>query len=354
MDKNINPANLPDAPGCYIFRDSAGDCLYVGKSKRVKSRVRSYFNKNNHPKIRKLAKLIAQVEYRAATNEIDALYLEHSLIKTYRPPFNSQMKKDPHPHYICIEWGLAKPGLYISNKPGAGAVCYGGFNSVYDAKIALALISRAWHVPSCESRHFDKHSLASSGCLNLHIGQCLGPCQPVAPQGYRENLIKAAAFMQGRSKQALLDIKREMNQAAQDLDFEKAAKIRDMLKELQYLQRRFTYRVPFAGRRLCVLIKGYHEPEFLLLYYKNGQFKQGMRLAGLEDWPKKRDGFILGMLGKAETVGNLAELAKIYTPSATQEIRARKLYIDMTKTCKAALPGRLDKAMKIFTSVQSE
>ena len=347
MVNRVNFDNLPDAPGCYIFRDSAGDCLYVGKSKNLKSRVRSYFNKNNPPKVQKLAKLIAHIEYRPAADEIDALYLEHSLIKTYRPPFNSQMKKDPHPHYICIEWGRAKPGLYISNRPGPEATRYGGFNSVYDAKEALCLISRAWSTPICENRHFDKTG-PTRGCLNLHIGKCLGPCQPHPPQGYRENLVKAAAFMQGRNKQALSGIKREMKQAATDLDFEKAAKTRDLLNELNYLQRRFTYRVPFTGRRLCVFIKGYHEPGVLLLYYKNGQLRQAVRCAGMEDWPQKRDGFINAMIGKAETADKLQEMAAIYTPTATQEIRARKLYVDVTKVRKTDLHRRLDKAMKRF------
>ena len=345
MDNRINLDNLPDSPGCYIFWDSAGDCLYVGKSKQVKSRVRSYFNKNNPPKVRKLAKLIAQIEYHPAADEIEALYLEYSLIKTYRPPFNSQMKKDPHPHYICIEWGRVKPGLYISGEPGPEAACFsGGFNSAYDAKVALALISRAWFTPICENRHFDTPGRAARGCLNLHLGKCLGPCQPAVPPGYRENLIKAAAFMQGRSNMS--DIKREMKQAARDLDFEKAARIRDVLDELTLLQRRFTYRVPFAGKRLCVFVKGHHEPGFLLLYFKNEQLRQGVRCAGFGDWPQKRDTFVEGMINKAGIAGDQAEMAKIYTSTATQEIRAHKLYVDVTRVRKTDLPRRLDKAMK--------
>jgi len=347
MDKTTI-SNLPNAPGCYVFWDNAGSCLYVGKSKQVKSRVRSYFNKNNSSKVKKLARLIAHIEYRPAVSELDALYLEHSLIKTYRPPFNSQMKKDPHPHYICIEWHRTKPGLYISDRPEPGAIPYGGFSSGYDAREALALINSAWAVPMCENRHFDKTAY-TRGCLNLHIGRCLGPCQG-SPEGYRESLIKAAAFMQGRSKKPLIELKRDMKQAATDLDFEKAARLRDILKELVFLQRRFTYRVPFAGRRLCVFIKGYHEAGFLLLYYKNGQLKQATRFTGKEDWPQKRDIFINNITHKPKTDDNLAELGKIYTTTATQEIRARKLYVDVSKTRKASLAKRLDRAAKRFTT----
>ena len=346
---NHNFSDLPDAPGCYIYWDGAGDCLYVGKSKRVRSRVRSYFNAANSPKVQKLAKLIARIEYRPARDEIDALYLEHGLIKTYRPPFNSQMKKDPHPHYICIDWSWAKPGLYISDRPGAGVVHYGGFGSAYDAKEALTVISRAWHTPICEVQHFDKPS-TTRGCLNLHIGRCLGPCQPTAPSNYRENLLKAAAFMQGRNKQALSALKHDMKQAAQDLDFEKAAWLRDILDELHMLQRRFTYRVPFGGRRLCVFIKGYNEPGFLLLYYKNGQLRQATRFAGPDDdWPGKRDGFIEGMIGNTQQE-NIAELAKLYNSAATQEIRGRKCYVDVTKASRASLGRRLDRAFGRFVS----
>jgi len=339
MDINL----LPSTPGCYIFRDSAGDCLYVGKSKNLRNRVRSYFNKNNPPKVQKLAKLIAGIEYRAAANEIEALYLEHSLIKTYRPPFNSQMKKDIHPHYICIDWARRLPGLYISDRSGPDATRYGSFSSAYDARDALTVISRAWLMPSCETMHFDNHNPVRS-CLNLHIGRCMGPCQS-KPESYRDNLLQAALFMQGRNKLALSALKKEMNQAVQDLDFEKAAKLRDILGRLKALQRRFTYRVPFQGRRLCVIIKGYHEPGLMLLYYKNGRLRQKLRLEGPEDWNKRRDGFILGMTGKAEISGQ----DYVFTAAATMEIRARKRYVDVTKTSKANIARRLDKALvKVF------
>jgi len=338
MDTNF----LPEAPGCYIFHDSAGECLYVGKSKRLRSRVRSYFNKNTPPKVRKLAKLIKRIEYRPADHEIDALYLEHSLIKTYRPPFNSQMKKDLHPYYICIEWAHNWPGLYISDRPGPEATGYGSFGSTYDAKDALTIVSRAWLLPNCETPHFDEPNHVRS-CLNLHIGRCLGPCQGNI-NGYKDALTRGAAFMQGRNKQWLPTLKHEMNHAIQSLDFEKAARLRDTQSALEALERRFKYRVPFQGKRICVLIKGYHEPGFMLLYYKNGQLRQAARIESPDTWPEKRDGFIHGMTGKTEICSEYS----LYTSAATMEIRARKLYIDLTKTGKSNLAKRLDKAIDFF------
>jgi len=334
--------NIPEAPGCYIFRDSAGSCLYVGKSKKLRSRVRSYFNKSDSPKVKKLAMLIAGIEYRLATCEIDALYLEHSLIKTYRPVFNSQMKKDLRPHYICIDWTKEWPGIFVSDKPVQAATRYGSFTSAYEARDVLTTISRAWKLPSCEATNFDRpHGIRS--CLNMHIGRCIGPCQHIS--GYREVVSQAAAFMQGRSKQALLAIKQEMSEAVAELDFEKAAWLRDSLNMLTSLQRLLSYRVPFMGKRICVLIKGYHEPEFMLLYFKNGQLRHAARLKNQEEWQEKREGFILGMTGKTETSHD----NYMYTSAATIEIRARKLYIDVTKTSKANLAPRLDKAIKRFT-----
>jgi len=338
MDTNF----LPEAPGCYIFKDSAGDCLYVGKSKKLRSRVRSYFNKNASPKVKKLAQLINQIEYRPAASEIDALYIEHSLIKTYRPPFNSQMKKDLHPHYICVEWTREKPGLYISDRPNPDATRYGSFTSAYDAREVMTVITRAWRLPSCEAQHYDIQGQTRS-CLNLHIGRCFGPCQPGAA-GYRDALMQAAAFMQGRNKQSLAILAREMNQAVADLDFEKAAKLRDNLSDLEFLQRRFKYRIPFQGRRICVLIKGYNEPSFMLLYYKNGQLQHSALLESHDDWQEKRDSFILNMTGKTETY----ESSYKYTSTATIEIRARKLYIDVTKTSKANMASRLNKSVQRF------
>ncbi|MCL2405276.1 MAG: GIY-YIG nuclease family protein [Defluviitaleaceae bacterium] len=339
MDTNF----LPEAPGCYIFKDSAGDCLYVGKSKNLRSRVRSYFNKNVPPKVKKLAMLIQHIDYQLAAGEIDALYLEHSLIKTHRPPFNVQMRKDLRPHYICINWTRKKPGIYISEKAEPEVTRYGSFTSAYEAREALTIVSRAWLMPSCEATHFDGLNHSRS-CLNLHIGRCLGPCQN-AQQLYHDTLTQAAAFMQGRNKQSLAILKQDMNQAVSDLDFEKAAKLRDNLGQLQFLQRRFRYRIPFQGKRICALVKGHHEPGFMMLYYKNGQLRQAMRLEGLEDWRAKCDGFILGMMGKNE----VSNTSHIYTVAATIEIRARKLYVDVTKTSKANLPKRLDRAVRRFT-----
>ena len=337
MDKQVEINHVPNAPGCYIFWDNVGDCLYVGKSKRVKTRVQSYFNKNNPPKIIKLAKLISRVEYRPANNELDALFLEHGLIKTYRPPFNSQMKKDPHPYYICIEWQWDRPGLYISDRPPPGATRYGSFGSAYDAKDALALINRAWRTPMCEKSHFDKAE--GRACLNQHIGRCLAPCQEQANR-YRDNLISAAAYMQGRGKKVLLKFEQEMKTAAQNMDYEKAGKLRDMLESLRYLQKRFTYRVPFQGRRLCVFMRGYHETGFLILYYKNSQLLQAARFESIEDWIMGQDEFVCGMLE-----GKPPELAKLYTTAATQEIRARKRFVDLTKTRKDDIAKRLSRAL---------
>ena len=346
MSNLFNISSLPDTPGCYIFWDRSGDCLYVGKSKRLRSRVRSYFNKHNPPKVLKLARLIARIEYRVAIDEIDALYLEYNLIKTFRPPFNSQMKKDLHPHFICIEWASIKPGLYISDRPAPEATRYGGFFSTFDAKEALAVIARAWQLPICETHSFDNPG-STRGCLNLHIGYCQGPCQPgITPESYRESLHEAASFMQGKGKQALIALKHEMKQSAMDLDFEKATKIRDILAELQTLQRRFAYRASFSGRRLCVIIKGHNEPGLLLLYYKNGQLLHSARYNNQDDWPKQRDYFILGMVsaGKEETNKN----NHMYTAAATLEIRARKCYVDVTRASRASLPKRLDKAIRRF------
>ncbi|MCL2572210.1 MAG: GIY-YIG nuclease family protein [Defluviitaleaceae bacterium] len=336
-------SHLPHSPGCYIFKDSAGDYLYVGKSKNVKNRVASYFNKNTPPKVQKLSKLIAKIEYRPAATEIDALYLEHSLIKTYRPPFNVQMNKDFHPHHICINWNYETPGLYISDKPDPQVTRYGSFSSPYDAKEALTIINRAWATPTCGVVFF-AISTPGRGCLNLHIGQCMGPCQTPKPTNYNENLTKAASFMQGKNKQAITALEQEMKQAANDLNFEKAAKLKDTLNNLAYLHRRFSYRVPFAGRRLCIFIRGYNEPGFLLLYYKNGQLRHSIYSSN-EDWPKNRDYFINTITGE---IPNNEEQAKIYTTAATGEIRARKLYVDVTKTKRSNLLSKLDKAAARF------
>jgi len=225
--------------------------------------------------------------------------------------------------------------------PGPEAARFGSFSSAYDARDALTAISRAFLLPSCETPHFDNPNHARS-CLNMHIGRCLGPCRQ-DPPGYLGKLQEAAAFMQSKNKHALAAIKKEMSQAAQAMDFEKAARLRDILAGLKVLARRFAYRVPFQGRRICVMVKGYHEPGLMLLYYKNGHLRHMLRLESPQGWYAARDGFILCITGKAEATQDY-----MYTAAATGEIRARKLYVDVTRTSKANLAMRLDKAVQRF------
>jgi len=347
MDTKIS--SLPDSPGCYIFWDKERDCLYVGKSKNIRTRVRSYFSKNNPPKTQKLSTLIAHVEYIPADSELTALYLEHSLIKTYRPPFNSQMKKDFRPHYICIEWAHEKPGLYIHTRPGAEATRYGSFFSDHDARDAITLINRAWGIPICEKRHFGSRNETNKGCLNGHISRCIGPCMSIATDEYIEILKKTASFMQGKNKKAIREIKQEMNHAAESMDYEKAARLRDIINELQSLQKRFTYQVSFKDRRILVFIKGHHEDEFRLLYFENGELAHMEQFTCKDDTihTTKLESFQKAM-SKKIIADKLQETAKIYTSIATQEIRACKYYVDITKTPKAHLAKKLENAYLYF------
>jgi len=272
------------------------------------------------------------------------------------------MKKDIHLHYICIEWDRATPGLYISDRPGAKVTRYGGFTSVYDAQETLGLLSQAWPIPTCELRHFDKKSSQDRACLNMHIGRCMGPCQQRGLnvqtceleelsnnfniKAYRQNLFNAAAFLQGRNKQVLADIKQEMKQAAIDMDFEKAASMRDTLHSLARLQRKLSYRIPFKGRKLCILIKGFFEPNFMIMYYKNGQLIQAKKFNKPEDWSLDIETFVAVIIGNEQT--NLGDLDKLYTVTATQDINAHKYFIDITKTKKDDILRRLDNAYAKF------
>jgi len=339
-------SDLPDAPGCYIFWDSAGDCLYVGKSKNIKSRVRSYFNKSNPPKIQKLSKLICKIEYRSTKSELDALFLEHGLIKTYRPPFNSQMKKDFHPHYICIDWDQALPGLYIHTNPKAKAARYGGFYSVYDAREAIEIINSAWGTPICENTHFD-NVLAKKSCLNHHIGRCLGPCS-LPNSDYKQVLLDVTDFLQGKNNKALRKIKEEMTQAATNFDYEKAARQRDIINQLYILQKRVTNQISFKNKKIWVFIKGHHEDSFRFIYFSNSNLVHTELYINTDDFENKRMDTINLIISPINNDDKSQEMATMYTTLATQEIRAVKYYVDVTKTPKTKLAHKFDKAVTHF------
>jgi excinuclease ABC subunit C len=192
---------LPDGPGVYLWRDAAGDVLYVGKAKRLKSRVRSYFANDfaDSAKNRVLQRLIANVETIVVASEAQSLILENNLIKEYRPRFNVRLKDDKSYPSIAVTLADPFPRVLVTRRRDIpGARYYGPYTDVGQLRRTLAIIRRLYTVRSCTDNLPAERR--ERPCLDYHIGRCLGPCVGwQTMDDYRGMVEDVVAFLDGRT-----------------------------------------------------------------------------------------------------------------------------------------------------------
>jgi len=227
---------LPHRPGVYIMRDANDVIIYVGKANDLHNRVRSYFQKsNNNVKTQHLARRISYFEYLVTDNENEAFILENNLIKLHRPKFNIRLKDDKAYPYIKVTRERF-PRVQFSHRRGKDkAKYYGPFVSKTRVRELLDLIHKLWPLRHCAKqfpRDFDK----GRPCLNHHIGQCKAPCNRLLnEETYNQYLNEAERFIQGKTGDILNKLTTQMQQAAEDLEFERAAELRDTIDSLKLL-----------------------------------------------------------------------------------------------------------------------
>jgi len=227
---------LPHRPGVYIMRDDNDVIIYVGKANNLHNRVRSYFQKsNNNIKTQHLARRISHFEYLVTDNENEAFILENNLIKLHRPKFNIRLKDDKAYPYIKVTRERF-PRVQFSHRRGKDkAKYYGPFVSKTRVRELIDLIHKLWPLRRCAKqfpRDFDK----GRPCLNHHIGQCKAPCNRLLnEETYNQYLSEAERFIQGKTGHILNRLTAEMQQAAEDLEFERAAELRDTIDSLKLL-----------------------------------------------------------------------------------------------------------------------
>lgn len=229
---------LPVDPGVYIMKNSDDEVIYVGKAKVLKNRVRQYFqNSANHsPKVISMVKHIDHFEYIVTTTEMEALILENSLIKKYSPKYNIRLKDDKTYPYIKITLNEKFPRIFMTrNLKKDKAKYFGPFTSSYTVKENLDLINKIWTLRRCQKvfpRDFNKER----PCLNYHIGQCKAPCnQLIDEQSYNKIVDEVIDFLSGKTSKILSKLQNDMQKASDNLEFEKAAEIRDTIKSIKVL-----------------------------------------------------------------------------------------------------------------------
>jgi len=227
---------IPMQPGIYLMRDRAGNIIYIGKSTKLRSRVRSYFRASQalSEQKRLMVQQIADIEFIVTDTEAEALALEANLVKQEQPYFNVLLKDDKKYPYLCITWSEDYPRIFITRKRrrnNAKDRYYGPYVDTGALRRTLGLIQRIFPL-----RQRPKPLFKDRPCLNYDLGRCPGVCQAlISPEDYRQTLQKVAMIFQGRSQELVRDLTAQMQAASANLEFEQAGKLRDQIQALQQL-----------------------------------------------------------------------------------------------------------------------
>jgi excinuclease ABC subunit C len=227
---------LPDRPGIYIMRGANRAVIYVGKAVSLRHRVRSYFQSGarSHPRTHRLVSEIADLEWIVTDTELEALILENELIKRHRPHYNVRLKDDKTYPYIKIHWQDPFPKITIVRRMlQDGARYYGPFTSAYAVRQTLDALRRVFPYLDCDREITGNDP---KPCLYFHIKRCLGPCiGAVNQEVYRQMISELSAFLEGKSEEVLDQLAQQMRQAADQLQFERAAQLRDQISSARQI-----------------------------------------------------------------------------------------------------------------------
>ena len=286
LDAESLRSQLPEGPGVYLFKDSSGAVIYVGKAKNLKKRVLSYFRQPNDlaRKTTVMMQRASSLEYILTSNEKEAFILESSLIKKHLPRYNIILRDDKQYPWVRLAAEEDYPNLTIVRRPRKdGAFYFGPFSSALSVRSTVKLIDRIFQLRKCRGRDLPKRSRP---CLNFQLERCLGPCtQNIPPSSYKEVVEQVRLFLEGRSLELVKFLKKNMEAASDNLDFEKAARIRDQIKAVERTIEKQNVVSPRMGD-LDVLGLAQHQGFFLvaLLMVRGGV------LSGSREFPLKSEG----------------------------------------------------------------
>jgi excinuclease ABC subunit C len=301
-------ATLPTKPGCYIYRNAAGDVIYVGKAINLRNRVRSYFHADasHDAKTRRLVREIGNIEWILVGSELEALILEMNLIKKHRPKFNIRLKDDKRYPYIKVHWADPFPKVTVTRQMTEdGSRYFGPYTSAWAVYQTLDVLRRIFPYLTCDRIITGQDKRA---CLYYDIKLCTAPCIGAATQTqYRQMISDLMAFLAGHSEEIVTRMESEMQKASEQMRFERAAALRDQLKAIQSV----------IERQKVVFASDYLDSDVVAMARSDGEacvqifFIRGGKLIG-------REYFILE--GTEDTTDNevITEFVKqFYTEAAT-------------------------------------
>ena len=265
---------LPMQPGVYMHKDKTGKVIYVGKAKLLKNRVSNYFQppERLNAKTRQLVSHIDDFDIIVTDSEFEALVLENSMIKKYKPKYNILLKDDKGYPYVRLDTTLPYPDFKIVSKPAHdGARYFGPYMGRGAARRAIDTIGEALHLKSC-ARSFPRDIGKDRPCLNLHLGRCCAPCTgKVSPEEYHALIEQAISLFEGDAKKLERELTEKMNEAAEELQFERAAVLRDRLRAIQKLgTKQHVVAGAFAELDVIAFVQGQTRACVCVLHYSVG------------------------------------------------------------------------------------
>jgi len=263
---------LPARPGVYLFKDAGDNVLYVGKAASLYHRVGSYFGSSQDasPKLRRLVAQVAQFEFFVTDSEQEAILLECNLIKKYRPRFNVRLKDDKTYPYLKVSLGEDWPRVYITRRlENDGARYFGPYASAGSVRTTLALLRKLFPFRSCKKSITDSQS---QPCLEYHIGRCLGPCTgAVTQEEYRQVIDQIVLFLEGKQEVIVRELRRNMAAAAKNLEFEKAALLRDQVQSVERVIERQKIASPDEEMDVIAFAQARDQAYVLVYSIRNGK-----------------------------------------------------------------------------------
>lgn len=225
---------LPENPGVYLMKDAEGQVLYVGKALVLKNRVRSYFQTPERlsAKVRAMMRRVTDFEYIVTSSEVEALILEATLIKQMKPYYNIRLKDDKAYPYLRLTWNEDFPRLLIARKPAQdGSRYFGPYPRAQAVRDTIRLLRKIFPIRNCTTHKFNN---AARPCLEYHIGHCEAPCQDwVTRESYRAMMRQVEQFLEGRADDVERDLLKRLDQAAKQLEFERAAQLRNQIQAIR-------------------------------------------------------------------------------------------------------------------------
>jgi excinuclease ABC subunit C len=264
---------LPAKPGCYIYKDEQGSVLYVGKALSLRNRVRSYFQESarHGPRINRLVGKVREIEWIVVDSEVEALVLECNLIKQHRPPYNVRMRDDKTYPYITITKEPFPRVMFTRKVRRDGAKYFGPYPSAFAVRDTLQHLHKIFPLIPCGKSWNGER--VQSPCLYYHLGRCLAPCAGLSDRAaYEQVLSRVERFLSGKEESIVQDLRREMAEAAENLDFEKAAKLRDQIGAIEGLLER---QKVMSGERIdqdvIAVVKDDRGAAIQMLYIRGGK-----------------------------------------------------------------------------------